>query len=61
MAFDPQGIATLREIVMRTKVVMMTTRDEDGQMGSRRLYALVKARATGDKDAIGENRKLRVT
>jgi len=27
----------------------------------RRLYALVKARATGDKDAIGENRKLRAT
>lgn len=26
----------------------------------RRLYALVKARTTGDKDAIGENRKLRV-
>jgi general stress protein 26 len=165
MAFDPQGIATLREIVMRTKVGMMTTRDDEGQMRSRplqtleadgegrlwffvaadspkideleeqhgnvcvsyadpakqdyasvsgrgeivhdrermqalwspwvkvwfpqglddpnlallcvqvetaeywespgsaakRLYALVKARATGDKDAIGENRKLRVT
>ena len=26
----------------------------------KRLYALVKARTTGDKDAIGENRKLRV-
>ncbi len=27
----------------------------------RRLYALVKARTTGDKDAIGENRKLRAS
>ena len=27
----------------------------------QRIYALVKARATGDKDAIGENRKLRVS
>jgi general stress protein 26 len=27
---------------------------------AQRLYALVKARTTGDKDAIGENRKLRV-
>jgi general stress protein 26 len=28
---------------------------------AKRLYALAKARATGDKDAIGENRKLRVS
>jgi general stress protein 26 len=27
----------------------------------RRLYGLIKARTTGDKDAIGENRKLRVS
>ena len=27
----------------------------------RRLYALVKARATSDRDAIGENRKLRAS
>jgi general stress protein 26 len=26
----------------------------------RRLYGLIKPRATGDKDAIGENRKLRL-
>jgi general stress protein 26 len=28
--------------------------------GVQRLYALLKARTTGDKDALGENRKLRV-
>ena len=28
--------------------------------GVRRLYGLIKARTTGDKDALGENRRLRV-
>ena len=40
MPLDPQAFATLREIVTRTKVGMLTTQDADGGMRSRPLHTL---------------------
>ena len=67
-----QDFAHLKELIENIEIAMLTTTDTDGTLRSRplqtvgveddgaigRMYALAKGLATGDRDAVGENRKV---